>query len=173
MAEWIEHQPRNQRAAGLIPSQGTFLGCRPGPQWGAHERQPHIDVSLPLFLSPLSSHQKLVNKIFKKLLKKEFVFSFLNNCSPICLQSANSFIPKQKNSWKRVYSVSSCYKPLTSIFPKLVQGPPNTAGPWCLGGPGWFCNALHINQEHFSESSYICYLFGLFMFQWKFNIIKF
>ena len=48
VAQWIEHQPANQRVASLIPSQGTCLGCRPGPQWGAHERQPHIDVSLSL-----------------------------------------------------------------------------------------------------------------------------
>ena len=30
---------------------GTCLGCRPGPQKGVHERQLHIDVSVPLFLS--------------------------------------------------------------------------------------------------------------------------
>ena len=45
----------NQRVAGLIPSQGTCLGCRPGPQWGPHERQPYIVVSLPLSLSPFPS----------------------------------------------------------------------------------------------------------------------
>ena len=28
----------NQRIAGSIPSQGTCLGCRPGPHLGAHER---------------------------------------------------------------------------------------------------------------------------------------
>ena len=31
VAQWIEHQPVNQRVAGWIPSQGTCLGCRPGP----------------------------------------------------------------------------------------------------------------------------------------------
>ena len=52
---WIECQPANQRAAGSIPSQGTCLGCGPGPQLGVHERQPHIDVSLSLSPSlPLS-----------------------------------------------------------------------------------------------------------------------
>ena len=40
------------KVAGSIPHQGTCLGCGPGPQLGAHERQPHIDVSLPLFLPP-------------------------------------------------------------------------------------------------------------------------
>ena len=55
VAQWIECQPENRRIASSIPSQGTHLGCRPGPQLGAHERQPHIDVSLPLSSSlPLS-----------------------------------------------------------------------------------------------------------------------
>ena len=50
VAQWIE-----QRVAGSIHSQDTCLGCRPGPQWGPHERQPHTDVFLPLFLSPFPS----------------------------------------------------------------------------------------------------------------------
>ena len=55
VAQWIEHWPVKQKAAGSIPSEGTCLGCRPGPQWWVHERQPHIDVSLPLFLPPTPS----------------------------------------------------------------------------------------------------------------------
>ena len=55
VAQWIECQPANQRVAGSIPSQGTCLDCGPGPQWGARERQPHTDVSLPLFLPPFTS----------------------------------------------------------------------------------------------------------------------
>ena len=31
VAQWIEHWPANQRVTGSIPSQGTCLGCRPGP----------------------------------------------------------------------------------------------------------------------------------------------
>ena len=54
----------NQRVAGSIPRQGTCLGCGLGPQWGALQRQPHIDVSLPLCLSPFPSLK--INKIFKK-----------------------------------------------------------------------------------------------------------
>ena len=34
VAQWIEFGPANQSIAGLIPSQGTCLGCRPGPQQG-------------------------------------------------------------------------------------------------------------------------------------------
>ena len=53
--QWTECQPVNQRVTGSIPSQDTRLGCRPGPQLGACERQPHIDVSFPLFLPPFPS----------------------------------------------------------------------------------------------------------------------
>ena len=51
--DWV--LPVNQRVASSILSQGACLGCGSGPRWGAHERQPHIDVSLPLFLLPFSS----------------------------------------------------------------------------------------------------------------------
>ena len=47
----VECQPANQRVTGLIPSQG--LGCGLGPQWRVHERQPPIDICLPLFLLSL------------------------------------------------------------------------------------------------------------------------
>ena len=52
VAPWIECLPANQRVAVSTPSQGTCLGFGPGSQEGAHERQPHIYVSLPLFLPP-------------------------------------------------------------------------------------------------------------------------
>ena len=55
VAQWIEHRSVNQRVTSLIPSQGAYLHWRPGPQLQAHERQPHIDVSLPLFLLPFPS----------------------------------------------------------------------------------------------------------------------
>ena len=32
MAQWIERWPANYKVASLTPSQGTCLGCRPGPQ---------------------------------------------------------------------------------------------------------------------------------------------
>ena len=32
MAQWIEGRPTNQSVTCLIPSQGTCLGCGPGPQ---------------------------------------------------------------------------------------------------------------------------------------------
>ena len=32
VAQWMECWPVNQRVSGSIPSQGTCLGCGPGPQ---------------------------------------------------------------------------------------------------------------------------------------------
>ena len=32
VAQWLEHQPANQKVTSSIPSQGTCLGCGPGPQ---------------------------------------------------------------------------------------------------------------------------------------------
>ena len=59
VAQWIEHRPVTQRVTSLIPSTGH----RPGlwaqveqvPGWGSRERQPHVDVSLLLFLLPFPS----------------------------------------------------------------------------------------------------------------------
>ena len=58
VAQWIEFRPTNQRAAGLVPSQGTCLGCRSGPWLRVCERQPYTDVSLPLFLPLIPSLSK-------------------------------------------------------------------------------------------------------------------
>ena len=63
VVQWVERQPVNQKIAGPVPSQDTCLDCQPGPQQGAHKRQPHIDVSLLLFLSPVPSLN--INKILK------------------------------------------------------------------------------------------------------------
>ena len=54
VAQRTEHWPVKLKVTGSIPSQGTCLGCRPGPQLGACEREV-IDVShtwLFLSLSP-------------------------------------------------------------------------------------------------------------------------
>ena len=55
VAQWIEQPPENKSVAGLIPSRGTSLRYGPVPQWGARERQPYNDISLPVFLPPFSS----------------------------------------------------------------------------------------------------------------------
>ena len=60
VAQWTECWPVNYMVNGSIPngsipSQGTCLGCRPPPRRRVCERQPRIDVSLPLFLPPFPS----------------------------------------------------------------------------------------------------------------------
>ena len=57
VVQQIERWPAGQKVASSIPSQGTCLGCGPGPQLGACERQ-LIDVSLALFLPPFPSLYK-------------------------------------------------------------------------------------------------------------------
>ena len=53
VAQWTEcMQAANRRVTSSIPGWGMCLGCGQRPQWGSCERQPHIDVSLPLFLPP-------------------------------------------------------------------------------------------------------------------------
>ena len=64
--QWTECWPVSQGVASLIPRQDTSLGCRLGTQQGALERQPHIDVYLPLFLPPCPSLYKQINKSFFK-----------------------------------------------------------------------------------------------------------
>ena len=65
VAQWIECWPANQRVTSSIPSQGACLGCRPGPEQGAHESQPHIDVSLSLSLSLSLSRSLPLSKMNK------------------------------------------------------------------------------------------------------------
>ena len=38
VAQWTEHWPANKRVAGLIPSQGTCLGCRITCLWLCNKR---------------------------------------------------------------------------------------------------------------------------------------
>ena len=55
VAQWIESQPTNWKVTSSTPSQGTCMGCRPGPQLVTCNRQP-IDVFLThwCFFSSLS-----------------------------------------------------------------------------------------------------------------------
>ena len=62
MAQWTECRPANQKVTSSIPTHGTCLGCRPGPQMGACKRQPHIAA-----FSPLSPSIPLSLKVNKKL----------------------------------------------------------------------------------------------------------
>ena len=46
LVQWVGHHPAIQRVTGMIPGQGTCLGCGPCSQLGTCERQP-INVSFP------------------------------------------------------------------------------------------------------------------------------
>ena len=61
VAQCIECRPANRKVAGAIPSQGTCLGCRPGPQVGAYKRKT-IDVSF--FLPPFPFLYKKYNLLY-------------------------------------------------------------------------------------------------------------
>ena len=63
---WLKCHPINSEAMGLIPTQGTCLGCGFGPSQGAYEKQlinislcvslsRYVSVSLPPLLLPPSS----------------------------------------------------------------------------------------------------------------------
>ena len=60
VAQQIEHWPVNQRVTGLIPSQGTRLGCGPGSQLGVCKRQTHWHFSPSL--SPFLPLSRQINK---------------------------------------------------------------------------------------------------------------
>ena len=77
VAQWIERGPANQRVTGFIPSQGTCLGCGPGPQLGggAHERQPHIDVSLPS--SPSSLSKNKIKNIYIYIYVYIYIYTYI------------------------------------------------------------------------------------------------
>ena len=55
VAQWVEHGPGKQRVAGSIPVRAHAWVADQVPSWGPHDRQPHIDVSLPLFIPPFPS----------------------------------------------------------------------------------------------------------------------
>ena len=57
VAQWIECQPVKQGVAASTPSQGTCLGCRPGPQWGSMTGNCTLN-SLLLFLLPFPCKNK-------------------------------------------------------------------------------------------------------------------
>ena len=87
VAQCIECQLMNQRATDWIFSQGTWWACGSDPQQGMHDRQPHIGVSLPLFLSSFPSLQKERKKILK--IKKKSFFKSFYCCSStvVCIYS--------------------------------------------------------------------------------------
>ena len=55
VAQVVGHHPAKQKVSGLIPTQGTCLGCRFGPQSGQVQEATNQCFPLTLmFLSPFS-----------------------------------------------------------------------------------------------------------------------
>ena len=77
VAQCSEHWPANQNVASSIPSQGTCLGCGPGPLVGVFERQPidvsltHTDASLPLKKKEKRKRKKNPEKPHLKIIKSK------------------------------------------------------------------------------------------------------
>ena len=55
VAQWIEHRLRTKGSLVWFPARARAWVSGQVPSGGACERQPHIDVSLSLFLPPFSS----------------------------------------------------------------------------------------------------------------------
>ena len=70
VAQWIEFWPENQRVTSSIPSQGTCLGCGPGPQYGERWQEAAIHGCLSPSLSPPLPLSLKINKwnLLKKII---------------------------------------------------------------------------------------------------------
>ena len=75
VAQWVRHHPANARIAGSIPSQGTHLDCRPGPQLGVSERQPHTMILSLSFSLPYPPSKNKFKKSFLKILYR-YIYIF-------------------------------------------------------------------------------------------------
>ena len=64
----LEHHPKHQKVAGLIPSQNTYLHCRFNPQLGCVWEATHWRFSPHPSLSQINKH--ILGWGFKKLFKK-------------------------------------------------------------------------------------------------------
>ena len=70
VAQWIEHWPTNQKVTGSIPSQGTCLGCGPGPWLGGMREATDCFSHTSMFLS-VSLPTSLPSKSKKKQKKPQ------------------------------------------------------------------------------------------------------
>ena len=67
MASWLGASLWTNGLPFWIPGRAhAWVAARSGPQWGTCERQPHVYVSLPFFLSPfpLSKNKKKIESKF-------------------------------------------------------------------------------------------------------------
>ena len=86
--QWIDRGPVSQRVTGSIPSQGTRLGYRTGPQWGVCKSQPHVVVAFLLFPSLL-----LCLKIDKIFFKKIFIKRRFRDRNMVLYPIKDSILP--------------------------------------------------------------------------------
>ena len=79
VAQWTECRPANGKVTGSTPSQGTCLGCGPGPSWG-HWKGNHTLIFLSLSPSlPLSLKMYIVSAETHEERKHEHLYyQYLN-----------------------------------------------------------------------------------------------
>ena len=77
VTQWVECLPANRKVRGRIPSQGTCLGCRPGPQWGGVRRNQsmYLSQNFTLSLSLLSPLSKYIKSLRGKKIKNRIKYS--------------------------------------------------------------------------------------------------
>ena len=75
VVQWAGHRPTKWKVAGSIPRQGTCLGCGPGPQLGAWERQ-QMHVSLAHWCFSPSFPPSLPHSLSKICSFKFYLFIF-------------------------------------------------------------------------------------------------
>ena len=88
VAQWIERRPANQSVAGLIPSQGTWLGCGArSPAGGVWEATTHWCFSPSL--SPFFPFSLKINKYYlykkKKTILNSRVIQLIQDNLPISI----------------------------------------------------------------------------------------
>ena len=130
VAPWVEQGTVNRKVAGLIPSQGTRLGGRPGPHWGCAKRHrkflSHIDVSLPLSPSlPLCLKKKY---FFKRVYyrhwvpKESFLFDSQYFKRQFSLSPATRFMwAAQEYSFIFLLLVPLSYSPSSAQFTFAIE----------------------------------------------------
>ena len=77
--------PQSKKVTGLIPSQGTCLGCGPSPQLGHMQEATNQYFSHRCFspsISPILPLSLKINKIFKKHIKIQLTYNIVSVSGP-------------------------------------------------------------------------------------------
>ena len=102
-------------------------GLQAGPWWGVHERQPHINISLPLFLPPFPCLK--INKIsflshFQKSLLGELKKMKQVSLLPPCLHLNVLMCPMNLQVADTACSISQIYLTQHSTIVAHAEPPP-------------------------------------------------